>query len=86
MYQGDNRGSSGSFKYYFDKELSKKVDSAARDSIQLKIYDGDRLIRTLDSKVPKETGIYEWSWRMDEKGGNYPSRNVNSSKRENRAV
>ncbi|KQC33444.1 hypothetical protein AAU57_09030 [Nonlabens sp. YIK11] len=86
IYQGENRGSSGSFKYYFDKELSKQVDSTARDTIRLKIYDGDRLIRTLESKAPKETGIYQWSWRLREKGGNYPSRNINKSKRENAGV
>lgn len=86
IYNGENRGSSGSFKYYFDKELSKKMDSAARDTMRLKIYDGDRLIRTLESKVPKETGVYSWGWRLREKGSNFPSRNVNTSTRESGGV
>lgn len=86
IYNGENRGSSGSFKYYFDKELSKKVDSAARDTMRLKIYDGSRLIRILESKVPKETGVYSWGWRLREKGSNFPSRNVNTSTRESGGV
>ncbi|SCY09285.1 Sortilin, neurotensin receptor 3 [Nonlabens sp. Hel1_33_55] len=86
IYQGENRDSSGSFKYYFDKELSKQVDSTARDSMKLKIYDGSRLIRTLESKVPKETGIHEWNWRLREKGTNYPSRRVNEREGESGGV
>ena len=82
MYQGENRGSSGRFKYYFDKDLLKKSDTVKTDSLFLKIYDGDRLIRTLSSKIPKEKGIHEWSWRLDEKGIDYPSRRISDSKRE----
>lgn len=48
----------------------------------MKIYDGERLIRTLKQKAPKETGIHKWTWRMDEKGGDRPSRTIKKSKRE----
>ncbi|AZQ44152.1 WD40/YVTN/BNR-like repeat-containing protein [Nonlabens ponticola] len=82
MYQGENRGSSGRFKYFFDKALLKESDTVGTDSLQLKIYDGDRLIRTLKSKTPKEAGVHEWSWRLRESGENYPSRSVNKSTRE----
>ncbi len=86
MYHGENRGSNATFKYHFDKELSKKMDSTVSDTLRLKIYDGDRLIRTLETKKPKETGVYSWTWRMREKGGNYPSRRYNTSDRESGGV
>ena len=43
-----------------------------KDSLTLKIYDGDRQIRTLKRKVPKETGFYRWYWFMNEKGVDRP--------------
>jgi len=48
----------------------------------MKIYDGDRLIRTLKQKVPKESGIHKWTWNMDEKGGDSPSRTIRKQTRE----
>ncbi len=86
MYHGENRGSSATFKYFFDKELAQQMDSTVSDTLYLKIYDGDRLIRTLDTKKPKESGVYSWTWRMREKGGNYPSRNYNTRERESGGV
>jgi len=44
------------------------------DSVHMNIYDGDRLIRTLKQKAPKESGVYKWTWFMDEKGTDRPSR------------
>ena len=82
MFHGENRGSGAKFKYFFDKELKAKSDTVKSDSIYLKIYDDERLIRTLSSKTPKEKGIHTWSWRMREKGADRPSRNINTSKRE----
>ena len=46
------------------------------DSLTMNIYDGDRLIRTLKRKAPKESGINKWTWRMNEKGGDRPSRRI----------
>jgi photosystem II stability/assembly factor-like uncharacterized protein len=46
------------------------------DSIHLKIYDGDRLIRTLKQKAPDSTGLQKWTWYMDESGVDYPSRTI----------
>ncbi|WOI23364.1 WD40/YVTN/BNR-like repeat-containing protein [Nonlabens ulvanivorans] len=82
MFHGENRGSGAKFKYFFDKELKAKNDTVKSDSIYLKIYDDEQLIRTLSSKTPKEKGIQTWSWRMREKGADRPSRKVNTSKRE----
>lgn len=52
------------------------------DSLTMNIYDGDRLIRTLKRKAPKETGIHKWTWFMNEKGADYPSRTISKSKLE----
>ncbi len=46
------------------------------DSIHLKIYDGDRLIRTLKQKTPKETGVHKMRWFMNEAGVSRPSRTI----------
>ena len=50
--------------------------------MRLKIYDGDRLIRTLKRKAPKETGLHRWYWNMDERGVERPRRKPRASKRE----
>ena len=109
LYQGENRESGASIRYYFKKtaeEPSKDSENEAddekdeeemnvaeeedelndgkpsKDSIYLKIYDGERLIRTLKRKVPDSTGIYTWQWRMDEAGVDRPSRTLRTSKNE----
>ncbi|WP_405198987.1 VPS10 domain-containing protein [Christiangramia sp. LLG6405-1] len=62
-----------------DEEKNKETDS---DSISLKIYDAERLIRTLKQKAPDSTGIYTMRWYLDEKGADRPSRTIRESKRE----
>lgn len=62
-----------------DEEQDKKTDS---DSINLKIYDDERLIRTLGQKAPDSTGIYTMRWYLDEKGADRPSRTIRESNRE----
>ncbi len=52
------------------------------DSLRLKIYDGDRLIRTLKQKAPDSTGIYKWTWFMDEAGVANASRTIRKRTRE----
>jgi len=67
-----------------DKSDKKQEDDASEvaekkvkwDSVHMNIYDGDRLIRTLKRKAPKETGVHNWTWFMDEKGGDRPSRRI----------
>ncbi|MCW8982023.1 MAG: hypothetical protein OQJ83_11610 [Altibacter sp.] len=76
-----------------DKEESKdtaevttpseeKEKGPSKDSLYMKIYDGSRLIRTLKTKVPDSTGIYKWTWYMDEAGVDRPSRNLRERKNE----
>lgn len=61
-----------------DTEASsqKEENKVKWDSLSLKIYDGDRLIRTLKRKAPDSTRIYKWTWFMNEKGGDRPSRRI----------
>ncbi|AEH01806.1 hypothetical protein [Lacinutrix sp. 5H-3-7-4] len=56
------------------------------DSISLKIYDNDRLIRTLKRKTPDTTGIYNWTWYMRESGKDRPSKSLRKRKSEPRGV
>ncbi|MAP55000.1 hypothetical protein [Altibacter sp.] len=60
----------------------EKEKGPSKDSLYMKIYDGNRLIRTLKTKVPDSTGLYKWTWYMDEAGVDRPSRNVRERKNE----
>lgn len=52
------------------------------DSVFLRIYDQDRLIRTLKYKTPDSAGLHRVYWRLDEAGPERPSRTVRERKRE----
>ena len=67
-------------------EDEKDIAKVKWDSITTKIYDGDRLIRTLKQKAPKETGIHKTRWFMAEKGVDRPSRTIRKNSREPRGV
>ena len=94
LFNGENRGGGAKFSFYLYREEVAKEEEVKKlepevknskikwDSIQLKIYDGDRLIRTLKKKTPKENGIHTWTWYMDEKGTQSPSKKLKESKRE----
>jgi hypothetical protein len=70
-----------------DEEETEKDDSKVSwDSLTLKLYDGERLIRTLTSKAPKENGIHNWTWYMDEAGVDRPSRTIRKRNRESGGV
>lgn len=79
MYHGENRKYGAMFTYFYNAREEKEK---SKDSLSLKIFDGERLIRTLKRKVPKETGLHRWYWNMDEKGVNRPRRKTSKSKRE----
>ncbi|WP_340075072.1 VPS10 domain-containing protein [Leptobacterium sp. I13] len=64
------------------KKEEGKEKKATKDSIKIEIYDGDRLIRTLKQKTPKENGIHRVYWGMDEKGPDRPSRTIRKNQRE----
>ncbi|MBC2845823.1 VPS10 domain-containing protein [Winogradskyella flava] len=61
---------------------SKKDNKVKWDSLTLKIFDGDRLIRTLKQKTPEENGIHKWTWYMNEAGVSRPSRRNRKQTRE----
>ncbi|MGB1230903.1 MAG: WD40/YVTN/BNR-like repeat-containing protein [Winogradskyella sp.] len=69
-----------------ETDSEKEQTKVKWDSLQLKIYDGERLIRTLKTKAPKENGIQKWTWFMDEAGVSRPSRTLRKQKREPRGV
>jgi photosystem II stability/assembly factor-like uncharacterized protein len=79
MYHGENRKYGAMFTYFYNAPEEKQK---SRDSLSLQIFDGERLIRTLKRKAPKETGLHRWYWNMDEKGVNRPRRKTSKSKRE----
>ncbi len=60
----------------------KTVKDTKWDSLSLKIYDGNRLIRTLKQKTPDSTGFYKWSWYMDEAGVERPSKTIRKRRNE----
>ena len=81
IFNGTNRTFGAQIKYFFNPD-SIKFKDINKDSISLKIYDNDRLIRTLKKKSPKKKGLHKIIWNMDEKGPNYPSRKIKKIKRE----
>jgi photosystem II stability/assembly factor-like uncharacterized protein len=60
----------------------KKSKKVKYDSIKLEIFDGDRQIRTLKFKTPKESGVHKTTWYLREKGVDRPSRRIRKSTRE----
>lgn len=81
MYHGTNRGFGARFAYNFNPKREKDIVSQW-DTLKLQIFDGERLIRTLKQKTPEDNGVHYWSWYMDEKGVQRPSKSVRKSKRE----
>lgn len=98
LYNGTNREYGALISYYLqvekkkedpnkdeDKEeedVEKEEATIKWDSIRLKIYDGDRLIRTLKQKTPDSTGFHKIKWLMDEKGAEQPNRKVEKQDKE----
>ena len=81
IYNAENKKYGGMLTYFY-----KAGDKKEKDSLNLNIYDGERLIRTLITKAPKETGFHRWYWSLNEKGVTRPSRKVIKSKSEPRGV
>ena len=96
LFNGENRDSGAQFSYYLkvqendsaeveDDENEEKEATTTEvkwDSLQLQLFDGERLIRTLKQKAPKEDGMHTWKWNMDEKGIEWPSKKIRKTKRE----
>ncbi|WP_114491096.1 WD40/YVTN/BNR-like repeat-containing protein [Candidatus Ulvibacter alkanivorans] len=65
-----------------NEDASEEKNKMSKDSLYMKIYDGNRLIRTLKTKTPDSTGIYKWTWYMDEAGVDRPSRRIRERRNE----
>lgn len=87
-YQGENRRSGAIISYFINKpKVDKKDKNAVKyDSIKLEIFDGERQIRTLKFKAPKENGIHKTTWYLREKGVDRASRRIRKSTRESGGV
>jgi photosystem II stability/assembly factor-like uncharacterized protein len=91
LFQGENRPAGVAFSYWINTEEVKKIiettmdtteGKKSKDSLFLKIYDGEKLVRTLQKEIPEKEGIYHWNWYMDAKGGSWIRRNPRESKQE----
>jgi hypothetical protein len=91
LFQGQNRPSGVALSYWVNNEALKKISNRTadstkgkktKDSLFLKIYQGDKLVRTLQKEIPEEQGIYHWRWYMDAKGGTWIRRNPREAKQE----
>nr|WP_242204418.1 hypothetical protein [Aestuariivivens insulae] len=70
-----------------DTESQEEQSKAIKwDSLFMKIYDGDRLIRTLKQKAPNETGFHKWIWHLNEKGPDQASRTIQKNNHESSGV
>jgi len=98
LFNGENRRYGARLRFMFNPERSTssaggeknetgtQIDAddqePGKDSLYLKIYDGERLIRTLKRKLPDSSGIYDWRWMMDEAGVDRPRRTLRKRSRE----
>lgn len=69
-----------------DAGESSKDREKTKDTVFLKVYDGDRLIRTLKYKTPDSAGFHRVYWELDEAGPDRPSRTLRKSTRERGGV
>ena len=67
-----------------EDEDGDEVDTSAKkkDSISLKVFDSERLIRTLKFKTPEKSGFHRIYWNLDEAGADSPTRKPVKSKGE----
>jgi len=63
-----------------DQDTEKLKSS--KDSLFLRVFNGDALIRTIGFKKPEKSGFHRMYWNMDEKGADRPSRSISSRNRE----
>ncbi|WP_340202569.1 VPS10 domain-containing protein [Ascidiimonas sp. W6] len=90
IFNGENRKRGAKITFYLNKkedpkkpeisEDEKENQKLTKDSIKLTVYEGERLIRTLKIKTPKENGIHHFYWGMNEKGADRPSRKLSKNK------
>ena len=85
LFNGENREFGAQIKYFFNPDFSE-IKDLKKDSISLKIFDNDRLIRTLKIKSPDKKGLHKITWNMDEKGPKYPKRKIRKNNSEGSGV
>ena len=85
LFNGTNRGFGAQIKYFFNPTYSK-IKDLKKDSIYLKVYDNNKLIRTLKVKSPDKKGFYKINWNMDEKGPKFPRRKIRKNDTEGSGV
>ena len=87
VIQNDSEESQNENDDEIEKQVNDDSDNVVKwDSLTLKLYDGERLIRTLKQKAPKENGLHKWTWYMDEAGSDWPSRRIRKNNRESGGV
>ena len=65
-----------------DENEEDNKSKASKDSLFLKVFNGEALIRTIGFKKPKKSGFHRMYWNMDEKGADRPSRSISKRKTE----
>ena len=65
-----------------DDSIVEDSSGKHKDSLYLRLYSGNNLIRTLKRKIPDSSGVYRWRWFMDEAGVSRPSRRIREQRNE----
>ncbi len=65
-----------------ENDKVQKTKDSKWDSLKINIYDAQRLIRTLERKAPDSSGVYKWTWLLDEAGVDRPSKSITKRKSE----
>ena len=81
LFNGENKGFGAQIKYFFNPDFSE-IKDLKKDTLLLKVYDKERLIRTLKIKFPDKKGFHKIRWNMDEKGPKYPNRKIRKNNSE----
>ena len=81
LFNGENKGFGAQIKYFFNPGFSE-IKDLKKDTLLLKVYDKERLIRTLKIKFPDKKGFHKIRWNMDEKGPKYPNRKIRKNNSE----
>lgn len=86
-FNGENRRRGAEIRYFFKPEKkegdAETADSETKkDSVTLKIFDGERQIRTLKTSAPDSIGVFSIHWYLNEKGAERPSREMRERKGE----
>ena len=65
-----------------DSDQDAEKLKSSKDSLFLRVFNGDALIRTIGFKKPEKSGFHRMYWNMDEKGADRPSRSISTRNRE----